>query len=117
MRSIGKESENFARRYLEKRGLVFVAANYLCKRGEIDLIMREQGVLVFVEVRFRKNADYGDGAETVTMSKQRKLIRAANHYLLEQKLYGKIDCRFDIIAFAGEDDTVNWLKNAFWEKW
>ena len=65
-RSCGDQYEAFARRYLEREGLTFVAANVACRTGEIDLIMRDQQTWVFVEVRYRRNANFGGAAESVT---------------------------------------------------
>ncbi|MEI8055491.1 MAG: YraN family protein [bacterium] len=73
---IGKNAENLACDYLQRQGLKLVAANYLCKCGEIDLIMHDGTTLVFIEVRYRKASNYGDGIATVTKAKQRKIIRA-----------------------------------------
>jgi putative endonuclease len=113
----GFQAEQEARDFLEKQGLKFVDANYRCKAGEIDLIMRDGEFLVFVEVRYRKLSGFGDGVESVTKSKQRKLISAARYYLLEQNLFDKIPCRFDVVA-ASPDSTPQILsvKDAFWQK-
>jgi putative endonuclease len=112
-RELGSQKESESREFLEKNGLEFIEANYFCKMGEIDLIMDDHGVRVFVEVRYRKNSRYGDGVDSVTKQKQTKIIRAAKHYLVCHDLYDKIPCRFDVIA---EDVNKNiiWIKDAFW---
>lgn len=112
-REFGSQKEDESRKFLEANGLTFVENNYFCKMGEIDLIMDDHGVRVFVEVRYRKNSRYGDGVESVTKQKQTKIIRAAKHYLVCNNLYDKIPCRFDVIA---EDVNTNiiWIKDAFW---
>lgn len=113
----GQHAEAEARDFLEQQGLKLVTANFSCKSGEIDLIMRDGEVLVFVEVRYRKLSGYGDGVESVTSSKRSKIIRTAKHYLLEQNLYDKVPCRFDVIA-ASPDVTQKllWIKDAFWAR-
>jgi len=117
-KTIGKDAENLACGYLQLQGLRFVNANYLCKCGEIDLIMYDGTTLVFIEVRHRKGNDYGDGVATVTKTKQRKIIRAATYYLQENKLFDKVLCRFDVIATSGAVASgVQWVKDAFWVKW
>lgn len=110
--AIGSQAEQESRQFLEKNGLVFLEANYFCKIGEIDLIMDDEGTRVFVEVRYRKHPRYGNGVESVTRSKQNKIIRAAKHYLMHYNLYDKIPCRFDVIAEDANKNII-WIKNAF----
>lgn len=105
-----------ARLHLERQGFDFITANYQCKTGEIDLIMRDREVLVFVEVRYRKETHLGNPLETVTYSKQRKLIRTAQFFL--QQHFGNQwpPCRFDVIGISGELDNsplIEWIGNAF----
>ncbi len=106
----GERTERFARDYLEKRGLRFRAANVRSRGGEIDLIMTEGNTLVFVEVRYRGRADWGGAAASVTGAKQRKLIHAAQYYLMRHPWQGP--CRFDVLA-VGPDGTADWIINAF----
>lgn len=114
--TFGLQAEQEARVFLEQQGLRFESANYFCKSGEIDLIMQDNDYLVFVEVRYRKLSGYGDGVESVTKSKQRKVIRAAKHYLLKHNLYDKVPCRFDVVAASPNDaQRILWIKNAFWD--
>ena len=109
---IGKSAENRAAIYLEEHGLSIVNRNYSAKTGEIDLIALENGpVLVFVEVKFRKSAQFGQPYETVTTSKQAKIIRTAQTFLLKHKKYANYACRFDIISIL--NDEITWLKHAF----
>ena len=95
----GEEGEALARRYLEKRGLRFMAANWLCKLGEIDLVMEDaDGTRVFVEVRTRAETTYGAGFETVAVHKQAKLLRAAQLYQQQENYWGPM--RFDVVSIA-----------------
>ncbi len=73
----GDARESRARRWLERHGLRFIAANTRERGGEIDLIMRDGAVIVFVEVRYRRSASYGDAAASVTPQKQQRLLKAA----------------------------------------
>jgi putative endonuclease len=115
---IGKSAEDSVCKHLQQYGLKLVVANYRCKYGEIDLIMLDGKTLVFVEVRYRRCHDYGDGVATVTKSKQRRIIKTAIDYLLKNNLYDKSLCRFDVVAASGSSENkINWIKNAFWEKW
>lgn len=117
-RTIGRTAENFVCNYLQDQGLKLVATNYQCKYGEIDLIMREAKTLVFIEVRYRKKQNYGDGIATVTKTKQYKIMKTAVYYLQKNKLYDKILCRFDVVATSGKaNGKIVWIKDAFWKKW
>lgn len=118
----GAEIEKQARIWLQQQGLKRIAENYRCRVGEIDLIMEEKGTLVFVEVRYRKHRQYGDGIESVDWRKQKKLIRAAQHYLVTSRRYHRAPCRFDVIAAtlqpgtgAGPGGTLQWrwIRDAF----
>ncbi|WP_172962256.1 YraN family protein [Hydrocarboniclastica marina] len=111
---LGQDNEALAERYLLKQGMTIQARNYRCKAGEIDLIARHGDTLVFVEVRYRGNSSFASGEESVTRSKQRRLIRAAQHYLL----YTRLDCpcRFDVLAINQTllgRSRVHWIDNAF----
>ena len=116
-RSIGMEVEATAREFLEKQGLKHRDSNYECKTGEIDIIMEDAETIVFVEVRFRQNKNYGGALVSVSRSKQTKIIRTAKLYLLEHNLYDKVFCRFDIITGETVNNQleINWYKNAFTE--
>lgn len=107
---LGQRAEQRAERYLQQQGLLPLERNYRCRWGEIDLIMRDQQTLVFVEVRYRKNNDYGGALASVDPRKQSKLIRSAQHYLSTHN--GLSAARFDVVALHG-DDTLNWVANAF----
>jgi putative endonuclease len=104
----GQAGEDAALAYLLQRGLTLVTRNFRCKAGEIDLVMREHASLVFVEVRKRASADYGGAAASITPAKQRRLLRAAQVYLLRYKTPPA--CRFDVVAIDGAQ--LSWLKNA-----
>ena len=107
----GVQSETQALRYLEAQGLKLVCQNYLCKMGEIDLIMLDDDTLVFIEVRFRKNNDFGGGLGSITSAKQKKIIKTARHYLFQ--LNDEPYCRFDAIALDNTTNPPQWIKGAF----
>lgn len=108
----GTQAELHAEKFLQKQGLVTQAKNYRCKAGEIDLIMKQRDELVFVEVRLRRHKQFANAAESVTISKQQKIIKAAQHYLQEHQLTDTANCRFDVIAFS-EKSEPEWIQNAF----
>jgi putative endonuclease len=115
-RGIGYQAEQLACNYLQQQGLLLEQANYYCKTGEIDLIMRDQATtMVFVEVRARADDDLQHCLESITYSKQRKILRSAQHYLQSKQLTDKVPCRFDVIAITmhNQQPKIHWYKNAF----
>jgi len=112
---IGDKAEKAALNYLKKQGLIFIEANYHSHFGEIDLIMKDKQHLVFVEVRLRNDHNYANGIESVTITKQQKIIKTAILYLQKKQLFNKIACRFDIVGVTDHNDQFkfNWIKNAF----
>ncbi len=109
----GHAIEQIAESWLSERGLNLIERNFTLKGGEIDLIMWQDDVLVFVEVRYRANTEHGSGAESITHSKIRKLLRTAEFYL--QKNFGNNPpfCRFDVLSGQGEPIEFEWIQNAF----
>ena len=108
----GDAWESTARDWLQSKGLHFIAANVHERGGEIDLIMREGNTTVFVEVRYRRSAQFGGAAASVTRSKQHKLLQTARLWLASHNgSFDTVDCRFDVLAFTGND--VEWFKDAF----
>jgi len=107
---IGQQAEDKAARFLEKHGLLVLTRNFRCRGGEIDLICRDRNTLVFVEVRMRRNADFGGAGASITLSKQRRIILAAQHYL-SANTNANGDCRFDCVLLEGE--TIEWIRDAF----
>ncbi|MBY0237509.1 YraN family protein [Roseateles sp. PN1] len=112
----GEAAEDRALHHLLRQGLRLVQRNYRvaagprARGGEIDLIMQDSaGTLIFIEVRSRCDASHGGAAASVTPAKQRRLIYAAQHFLLSQAT--PPPCRFDVVAMDGEQ--VEWLKAAF----
>lgn len=103
----GDEGEERALIHLQQAGLKLVQRSFLCKGGEIDLIMQDQASLVFVEVRARASAQFGGALASVTPAKQRRMVHAAQMYL--QTLKTTPACRFDVVAIEGGD--LHWLKN------
>ncbi|MCM7221019.1 YraN family protein [Enterobacter hormaechei] len=103
-----------ARRWLEGKGLRFVAANVRGRGGEIDLIMKDGQTIVFVEVCYRQSSRFGGAAASVTLAKQQKLLQTAHLWLARHNgSFDTVDCRFDVVAFTG--NAIDWLKNAFGE--
>ncbi|MEX2365387.1 MAG: YraN family protein [Pseudohongiellaceae bacterium] len=111
----GNRYEALACRYLQNAGLKLVTRNYRARCGEIDLIFHDGGTLVFVEVRFRTDPDFGMAFETVTFYKQQRIKRTALLYLQANRLTDKIPCRFDVVGINRKGSGLNcrWIKSAF----
>lgn len=103
----GSHHEDIALDYLQKQGLSLVERNFYSRFGEIDLIMNDQGDLVFVEVKFR-HFSVDSAIESINYSKQKKLIQCAKYYLL--KCDSDCNCRFDAVAIDS-NQQIQWLKN------
>lgn len=111
----GQAAEQLAEKFLSQQGLTSVTRNYRCTVGEIDLIMRDGPTLVFVEVRLRSNRRYTSPLESVTRSKQQKIIRAALAWLQRHDPSSTLPCRFDVVALTSLDPKASpeWIKDAF----
>ena len=115
----GEDAEAACSRYLKSQGLKLINTNFSCRLGEIDIIMLDNNMLVFVEVRFRKNNNFGGGLESITAAKQRKLRRTAELYLQQNSQYE--NARFDVVSMSTNTQTwlgkqkytFDWIKNAF----
>ncbi|KAF1048906.1 YraN family protein [Xylophilus sp.] len=111
----GRAAEDRALGHLQAQGLRLVARNYRTPGrggGEIDLVLRDprDGTLVFVEVRARRSRGQGGAAASIGTAKQRRIVFAAQHYLL--RLGGTPPpCRFDAVLVEG--DAIEWLRAAF----
>ena len=110
----GQLAELAAKHYLQKQKLTILEQNFLCKLGEIDLICIENGVIVFVEVRYRKDKSHGNAAQSIDHGKQRKVIKSAQYWLLINHKHD-VDIRFDAILFdqSIDEQHLTWLKSAF----
>ena len=111
---LGKEGERIAELFLKKKGYKLVARNYRCAAGELDLIVLDQRVIVFVEVKTRTGIGYGTPLEAVEVRKQQKMIYAAQFFLNAKKLSQR-EARFDVvgISWPGAQLLVEHIENAF----
>ena len=107
---LGRSGEQVARRHLEDSGFQFLAANYRHGRGEIDLVLRDGEVLVFVEVKSRSSEDWGRPAAAVDRDKQRILSDTALGYLA-QLGHPRVPFRFDIVEVLFEGDDVREIRH------
>lgn len=111
----GRAAEAFTCSYLQDRGLALLARNYRSPFGEIDLVMRDNATLVFIEVRQRRSEEFGTPAETVDARKQARLRATAAHYLQQRPQESQKPCRVDIVAITDEPrgQRIEWLRDAF----
>jgi putative endonuclease len=115
----GEDAEAACCAHLKSHGLKLIDSNFSCRHGEIDLIMCDKNMLVFVEVRFRKNNFFGGGLESITTAKQRKLRKTAELFLQQNTHYE--NARFDVVSMSKNNQTnegkqayrFDWIQNAF----
>lgn len=114
MQTIGKRGEGLCAEYLLSKGYHILSRNYRHKRSEIDLICQHDELLVFVEVKSRTSVKFGYPESFVSEKQQQAIIRAAEHYLYEEKWMG--DIRFDVVAilFANGETKIEHFKDAFY---
>ncbi len=119
-RAVGDALEAATEAYLVGHGLRALARQVRFRLGEIDLVMLDRDktqcdIVVFVEVRYRATAGFGDGIDSITKAKRGKLIRAANLFLQRQSRYANTPCRFDVVAVSGASTQpqFEWLRDAF----
>jgi putative endonuclease len=113
MNNKGEYYEQLALAYLQQQQLSLICRNFQCKAGEIDLVMRQNSQLVFIEVKYRASNAFGGALAAVTPAKQQKLLRAVRWYLQQ---HGGQDqaCRIDVLAIEGREPFhYNWVQNAF----
>lgn len=106
----GDAAESEALAHLQAAGLRLLQRNYRARRGEIDLVMQDGEVLVFVEVRFRTADGHGDGLDSVTASKRSRLVNAARQFAQEHPHAARMAQRFDVVALGA--GGLRWVRNA-----
>ncbi len=118
-RKQGNKAEELACNFLIDKGLILQQKNFSTQAGEVDLIMLDtrnsNESLVFIEVRYRKNDDFGGAAASVTPKKQQRIIKAALAY--QQQNAPQSSMRFDVVAIEGDNinnkPKIDWIENAF----
>jgi putative endonuclease len=111
---LGKEGERVAEQFLKRKGYKLVERNFRCTEGELDLIVLDRRVVVFVEVKTRTGRGFGSPLEAVEYRKQQKMIRAAQYFLSAKGLHQR-DARFDVVgvSWLGREPMVEHIENAF----
>jgi putative endonuclease len=111
----GDQGEADALRHLQAAGLKLITRNYRCPGGELDLVMLDQQTLVFVEVRFRRDRNFGGALASINTRKQQRLLLAAQRFLQTHREYQKLRGRFDVVSLEGDAGApkLQWIKDAF----
>ena len=110
-RAVGALYEKRAGAFLEEQGLTVLQYNFRNRCGEIDIVARDGQTTVFVEVKYRKDAERGLPEEAVDYRKQKRICRAADYYRMLHRMGEFSPVRFDVVAVCGEE--VRWFRNAF----
>ena len=110
-RQIGRAAEDTAATFIESQGLRVVLRNFRRRAGELDIVARDHGTLVIIEVRTRSSDAYGGAAASVDFRKQSKLRRAAALLLQQRKDLAGLRVRFDVVAISPAG--IEWIKHAF----
>jgi len=113
-RQLGDAGEDLAAAALKKQGYQILERNYVTPLGEIDLIARHRGELVFIEVKTRRSDKFQDPRDAVTPAKQARLQRLADYYLQRKRL-GEVDIRFDVVGIILSKDRpkIEIIQDAF----
>ena len=115
-RHAGQAAEQQALDHLQRHGLQLLHRNWLCKGGELDLVMLDGDTVVFVEVRYRLHAQWGGALGSIDARKRLRVVNAAQWFLQREIRWQNAPCRFDVIALEGSASPsrkVHWLPNAF----
>ena len=110
-RQIGAEKEEMVARYLQQNGMEILERNFRNRQGEIDIIGRHNGYLVFAEVKYRGSLRQGNPAEAVDFRKQKQICKVADFYRMIHGLGEQTPVRYDVLAVI--EDKINWIQNAF----
>jgi putative endonuclease len=111
----GRKAEQIARGYLEKRGLQLLSANYRCRYGELDLVMRDGDCLVIIEIRYRRHERFMSPAQSIDPAKRQRISRASLHFIQHNPKHRQKPLRFDIVSLSGplDDASIDWIPGAF----
>ena len=111
-RKVGIQYEKKAAEYIKQQGFLILEQNFYSRFGEIDIVAKDGRYLVFIEVKYRRNASCGTPLEAVNAKKQKRICRTASYFCMRHGYGETTPCRFDVIAMMGEDEIVH-IKNAF----
>ncbi len=106
-------SETIAKQYLEEQGYSILKENYAIRGGEIDLIVKKNEVIIFIEVRQRSSINFGTAAESLSATKLNRIRKTAIHYLVKTFGHTDVAMRFDAVLLSGSKSsyTLEHLSN------
>jgi len=110
-RKVGSLHEAQVADWLKCHGYQILVRNFRCRFGEIDIVAKKDGCIVFVEVKYRRSRSYGAPQEAVDFRKQQRISNAASYYLYTRRCPADTPCRFDVAAVSGEE--IEMIENAF----
>lgn len=110
-RHTGSFYEDIAADYLLKNDYRIIKRNYSCKAGEIDIIAIKDDILRFIEVKYRKDTEFGYSAEAVSKAKQKTIRKCAQWFITENNIGDNVCCSFDVVAIQA--DNIEYLFNAY----
>lgn len=116
-KQFGDEGEDIAVDYLLKKGYEIIERNYRFGKGEIDIVAKdpETGFIVFIEVKSKKNLEFGNPVYSITKNKMKQIKRMAELYLYDKEIK-EIDCRFDVVTVllrGNQKPIIEHFVNAF----
>ena len=111
----GRWAEQTALEYLLTKKLKLLEKNFRSQFGEIDLIMQDKSIILFIEVRYRSSDHFHTALESINKKKCVRIISTSHQYLSENRCASQLNCRFDVVVLSGsqETPTIEWIKNAF----
>lgn len=110
-RQVGSNYEQLAAEYIKEKGMSILEMNFRNRIGEIDIIAKDGEYICFIEVKYRTTNQWGTPLEAVNYRKQQQIRKVALYYLMRHGLHEWTPCRFDVIAFEG--DEIIHIENAF----
>ena len=114
-KQFGNRGEDIAADFLESKGYEIIERNYHYGHGELDIIAKDGKILVFVEVKTRKNLEFGPPELAITKNKQRQVRKVAEAYLIEKNIIDT-DVRIDVVAILLQKNLppkITHIENAF----
>lgn len=112
-REQGALYEEYAVKFLQEHGYTLVTKNYFTKYGEIDLMVKKENLVVFVEVKQRTTDFFGRGEQAINYTKRKRMYLSAREFLFKNR-YLECDMRFDAVVFNGRSTKPEWIKNIIW---
>ena len=111
---LGRRGERLAINFLKRKGYQILETNYRTRRGEIDIVCKHRGCVVFVEVKTRRSLSFGAPEEAVDMRKRRRMLDTASRFLTQRFRTDRLDCRFDVITILeGARIGIAHIEDAF----